>query len=205
MSQNKNYGLLEYLYYLVESGRFDKIVHRYPEPGHSFMPCDRAFGLIEKNLRKAERISLPSDYHRLINETSKKFTTVPVAREMIKNWVDCLKSFFPNAPKVIIIGKKRPKKFLITKYRVFEFTKDDVLSGIIKAQKTTDASIETVNMYPISGGVNLNQLSQCYPETLKLNILKYKDVMALAKNYVGNAELHFYRMLKSDQGDGDHI
>lgn len=205
VSQNKNYGLLEYLYYLVESGRFEKIVHRYPEPGHSFMPCDRAFGLIEKNLRKAERISLPSDYHRIINETSKKFTSVPVAREMINNWVDCLKSFFPNAPKVIIIGKKRPKKFLITTYRVFEFTKDDALTGLIKAQKSTDASIATVNMYPINGGVNLNQLNQCYPEALKLKHLKYKDVMALAKNYVGNAELNFYRMLRSEQGDGDQI
>lgn len=36
-----NYGLLEFLYYLVASGRIDKIIHRYPEL------CDCAFGLIE--------------------------------------------------------------------------------------------------------------------------------------------------------------
>jgi len=33
-----------------------KIIHRYPEPGHSFLPCDRNFGQIEKQRRRQERV-----------------------------------------------------------------------------------------------------------------------------------------------------
>jgi hypothetical protein len=32
----------------VKSGWLNKIIHRFPEAGHSFMPCDRVFGEIEK-------------------------------------------------------------------------------------------------------------------------------------------------------------
>jgi len=44
-AQNKNHALVN-----------NAIVHRYPEPGHSFLPRDRAFGLIEKKRRKLERV-----------------------------------------------------------------------------------------------------------------------------------------------------
>lgn len=30
-------------------------MHQFPEPGHSFLPCDRAFGLIEKEKRKKKQ------------------------------------------------------------------------------------------------------------------------------------------------------
>lgn len=61
-AQNKNNALVQYLYTLIRKGRVDKIIHRFPEPGHSFMPCDRCFGVVEKHVRKIERIFLPSEY-----------------------------------------------------------------------------------------------------------------------------------------------
>lgn len=43
------------------------IIHRYPEPGHSFLPCDLAFGIIEK---KEENLSMFT-YQQLIRNLSK--------------------------------------------------------------------------------------------------------------------------------------
>ena len=46
--QNHNHTMVNYLQTLVLNGRFDKVVHRLPVRGHSFLPCDRNFGVIEK-------------------------------------------------------------------------------------------------------------------------------------------------------------
>ena len=50
--QNKNLNLI--LFYLreIHSKRLQWITHTYLVPGHSYMACDRAFGHIEKHIRK---------------------------------------------------------------------------------------------------------------------------------------------------------
>jgi len=61
-AQNKNFGLTQYFYTLALTKKFGikTIVHRYPQPGHSFLPCDRAFALIEKNKIKLEYVFFTS-------------------------------------------------------------------------------------------------------------------------------------------------
>jgi len=54
------------------------IIHRYPEPGHSFLPNDRCFGRIEKKRKPLERVYLPETYHELVCNTSKNFKVVKV-------------------------------------------------------------------------------------------------------------------------------
>lgn len=57
-SQNKNKLLFQYLSVVVNSQTFSfkSIIHRYPEPGHSFLPCDRCFGHIKKAIRNIETV-----------------------------------------------------------------------------------------------------------------------------------------------------
>ena len=50
--QNKNRFVIMYLYSLVKLGRFKKIKHVFLIRGHSFLPCDRDFGVIEQKKRK---------------------------------------------------------------------------------------------------------------------------------------------------------
>ncbi|CAH2007421.1 unnamed protein product [Acanthoscelides obtectus] len=47
-TQNKNNILVMFLVAMCQEGKFDTIIHRFPEVGHSFLPCDRYFGIIEK-------------------------------------------------------------------------------------------------------------------------------------------------------------
>lgn len=82
-AQNKNYALIQYLYTLVKGfKRFDKVIHRYPEPGHSYLPCDRTFGNIEQERRKRERMYVPKDYQDLVRNTSKNFLVIDVKQTM---------------------------------------------------------------------------------------------------------------------------
>lgn len=79
-SQNKNYALVQYLYTIVVENTFElkTIIHRYSEPVHSFLPCDKAFGIIEKRRRKLENAFLPDDYRELVKNTCKQFTVINV-------------------------------------------------------------------------------------------------------------------------------
>ncbi|KAJ4429631.1 hypothetical protein ANN_21832 [Periplaneta americana] len=48
------------LVHLVAKGRFDEISHKFLVSGHSFLPCDRDFAMIEKRKRVKElEIRLP--------------------------------------------------------------------------------------------------------------------------------------------------
>ena len=45
--QNKNYTTVAFWWYVIESGKFDTIEHKFPKPGHTFMPIYSDFGKIE--------------------------------------------------------------------------------------------------------------------------------------------------------------
>ncbi|PSN39943.1 hypothetical protein C0J52_23288 [Blattella germanica] len=46
--QNKNHTIVRFCMALTATGRFQTITHRFPERGHSFLPCDRNFGAFKK-------------------------------------------------------------------------------------------------------------------------------------------------------------
>ncbi|KAJ8876220.1 hypothetical protein PR048_024130, partial [Dryococelus australis] len=72
--------IVQFMFSLVETGRFRKIVHHFPEPGHSFLPSDRSFGVIEMRLIFIERIYLPGEYNGHIKSGSNKFYS-PLTRD----------------------------------------------------------------------------------------------------------------------------
>lgn len=81
--QNKNGAMVHFLSTLVNNGRFSKIVHHLPEPGHSFLPCDRDFAQIEKKKRKKELLYLPEEWYCLVENCGKKFTVERVTQDMV--------------------------------------------------------------------------------------------------------------------------
>lgn len=64
-SQNKNYTLLLSLLVLAWKYKIN-IEWFFPERGHSYMPADRAFGILEKKLRKKESILFPHEYDDIV-------------------------------------------------------------------------------------------------------------------------------------------
>ncbi|CAH1102846.1 unnamed protein product [Psylliodes chrysocephalus] len=70
----------------ISGSRIRQIIHQFSEPGHSFLPCDRCFGLIEKEKRKKEIVYLPYDWINLVKKTSKKFRVIEVKQDMILNF-----------------------------------------------------------------------------------------------------------------------
>lgn len=193
-AQNKNSTLVQYLYTLVRKGRFEKIIHRFPEPGHSFLPCDRCFGVVEKHVRKIDRIFLPSEYIKYYkNSSPKNFVVIPVTQDMIFNFVGTLGTYFKKS-----IQNKEKEKFKISRYKVFEYSSDHDTK--IKCSVASNFTV-------FSDFIIQKNPNQCpdiekkifYDRPLALKKAKYDNVMQLAENYVPKADIAYYTSLVSDQ------
>ena len=64
--QNKNIYMILNLLRLLHNHELDEITIEFMVSGHSYLPCDRAFGTIETKIRKQPSISCPDDYAELI-------------------------------------------------------------------------------------------------------------------------------------------
>lgn len=102
------------------------IIHRYPEPGHSFLPCDRAFGLIEKNKRKLEHAFLPDTYKELVKNICKNFSVINVNQDMILDFAKYSKQFFKK-----IVTDRNKVKFSILSYKFMEYTTQGLYASIL--------------------------------------------------------------------------
>lgn len=187
-SQNKNQVLAQYLYTLANTNRFAKIVHRFPEPGHSFLPCDRSFGLIEKEKRKRERIVLPEEWVALVKNTCRKFVMVPVSQKMILNFSGHFNGAFKKH-----VSNKMKQKFGISSYRVMEYTAkgvecSSVASALVKDLFTLQKLGVTLTLPPPT--------LHLYSGPIPLKRPKYLHVKELATKYVPSDCMWFYDRLK---------
>ncbi|XP_046684818.1 uncharacterized protein LOC124370567 [Homalodisca vitripennis] len=89
--QNKNHPLSRFLSAITELKLFDKVEQYYPIRGHSFLPCDRDFSIIKRELRKNDRLYTVDQISDFILKSSKneKFVVHKVTTQQIldfKSW-----------------------------------------------------------------------------------------------------------------------
>jgi hypothetical protein len=97
-SQLKNVSTLLYLLHRTDSEsplfRFERICLKYAPPGHTFMPPDRAFGNVSKQMKKKKVIGDPYELMDLINEKCKNSTAMWLEREQHFDWGKYLAQFY---------------------------------------------------------------------------------------------------------------
>lgn len=78
--QNKNHALSRLLTAMTELNEFKKIEQFYPVRGHSFLPCDRDFSIIKRELNRHDRLYSDDQVCELIMKSTKydKFTVLKV-------------------------------------------------------------------------------------------------------------------------------
>ena len=105
--------------YLIQDGWLDEVHLEYMVAGHSFLPCDRGFGVLENKFKKVEVINAPQDYVRIIGEV--RNTTV--TRMTIKDGVGVMYNFKKLLTGVKFRKAKRPVKF--SKARTIKLFRSD--------------------------------------------------------------------------------
>lgn len=187
-AQNKNNILVQYLFVKAKQKNIN-IFHHLPEPGHSFLPCDRSFGVIEKQKRVVERIYVPNDWRNLVGKCSTKFHVVKVDNTMILDFKSSLAPFFKpptNCNKI---------KWTISKYRRFEYVND---KHVVKLSASITHCGPLTN-FDIVKKTNMQSdplaANRMYEGDLPINAKKYEDVMVLARKYVPTSDMEFYNSL----------
>jgi len=192
-AQNKNNVLFQYLYCVVKSKRFgiNNIIHRYPEPGHSFLPCDRSFGQIEKIRRKIERVYIPETYQEMVTKTSKKFQVVKVTQDMLFNFLESMKSMF----KKTVIGVDK-SKFSVMAYRYMEYNSEGLFCSI--SGNSTGKEKFLLEKKGVEVKLPENMLN-LYNGLLCIKSAKFQDVQTLASKYVPPEYIWFYTTLVEEE------
>lgn len=108
--QNKNYVMVHFIYFLVHVLKlFDEVIYIFPVRGHSYLPNDQDFALIEKKKRRIERVELPNHWDRLIKKARVKpsqFEVVKMDQHHFFNIKSATENYFLKAAKPPLQIKK---------------------------------------------------------------------------------------------------
>lgn len=197
-SQNKNYALVQYLYSIIQTKKYgiETIIQRFPEPGHSFLPCDRCFGQIEKRRRKIGRVFVPQTYQNMVKESCpRKYHVINVTQNMLYNFSEHLKPFF----KKYFISLNKTK-FMIMSYRIMEYTKDGLFCTMIPNSSIKEKfNPEKSNIHNVFSSEQ--PLPPLYYTKMKIKEAKLQDVCTLVSKYVPPEYLWFYEELEESTKD----
>jgi len=197
--QNKNHDLCRFLLSLTDMKKFDKIEHFFPIRGHSYLPCDRDFGLIKKKLRRVDRIYTVHEITEIVMTSSnnpEKFIVKEFQTEQVKDFKTWWQEYYKKTcVSEETRGSKAPKdaKVYFGISSLTHFSYDSSKRGILKARtfingivqhtfklKQAGSSIPTLPTNPayIDGKVSIKEA--------KINDLKKLLV------YIPNEHLAFY-------------
>lgn len=200
-SQNKNRFLFVFLDQLCANNIFETIEVFYPLPGHSMMPVDRDFAVIEKQRLKYDKVDNPEFYVNLIKNCKKTnpFDVVFVQHSLRSN--GCLN----EGDRIIKV--KHYKLWLdshikgtvpgISKARRVKFSRNEQP----QLSATYFGPMETIKLYKVGQSRKLRgQPTLAYEnEYLKIKQTKFDNVMLLIKHVV-SLDTEFFARTLSENG-----
>ena len=120
--QNKNLYILLMFMFLVEKGILKEVHLDFMVSGHSYLPCDRGFGVIERVCKRKQKIQCPDHYVRIIENIegtatnkmeSGDFLDIKSLKKRITERKPRAGLLFSKASK-IVIHRKYPMKYMLT-------------------------------------------------------------------------------------------
>lgn len=177
--QNKNHTLIRFCLGLVESGRFENIIQRFPIRGHSFLDCDRTFGLFKRSIKKADRIYHPMEYVELMANAKSNITVKVIRTEDIKDF----NKWWPTLYKKTVLsaesyGRNVPRQqkqsFAPASFMEFKYLQNGSLqtSDFIGGLKRHTFQLKQPGIRPNPSNI-FDALDIAYPEK-KVPINKHK-------------------------------
>lgn len=136
VGQNKNLYVVLNCMRLVQSGELDTVTIEFMVAGHSFLPCDRTFGNIEKKVKKRSIVNCPAEYAEIIRTSTKD--GVNVFRMTSSDFFD-----FKDLKK--LVKERKPLDFNFTDGRTFKISRENHWSYVVSCRK----GVETVSLEPV--------------------------------------------------------
>lgn len=198
--QNKNHCLSKLLLAFTDLKRFKKINQFFPIRGHSFLPCDRDFSIIKRELKKHDRIYSVHEITEIIIKSSKnqKFIVVEVnSPTMVYN----VKDWWPKFYKRNIASEETKRKrkedrifFGISKFHHFEYNSDQ--KGVCTARQEINGIIAHTYKMTSCNNNDLHLPNQIAYPTGKVSIKSAKlNDFRRCLQYIPHEHTQFYEEL----------
>lgn len=200
--QNKNHTMVRMCMALVETKRFKKVEQFFPIRGHSFLPCDRDFGLIKKRVKKHDRIFSVHQYTEIIVQASarNRFTVNEIKAKSILEFKNWWPKFYKKSCFSLESDKKgtpRNRKQLFTISQFHHFIHETHKPGYVTASEFINSFMK--HTFPLGMPRNKERVplempkTKAYPEN-KLPIIETKiEHLKQMLPYVENDFIDFYR------------
>lgn len=185
VGQNNNKTMLCLFKYLIDQHYFSEIHQKFMVTGHSFLPCDRDFAMIERTKKKSKAL-VPSDWKYIIGRAflNTPFQIKEMVQEEFKNFDILIDAIFVKNPK-----------FQITKYAWFKLCRDDPLSVLARPSHNVNVHWKIFNLFKIpTNEVRLSCLYQC---PLPISKEKKKDLLEMTQYLTSLEHVRFYKELPS--------
>lgn len=201
--QNRNIKMSVLCNYIVSSTEFEveEIDHKFLLSGHSYLPCDQDFGLIEKEKKFHPNIFIPDDWNKVITNARKKnpFKLVEMKSS----------NFFSTKPLENNITNRKISKDNVKvewlKIQWLRFQSHCPFDIQFKYSNNNDVPFETVDISKRKSLLPESKLPLLYPNGNVINDAKKKDLLQL-KEFIPPMYYAFYENLRSTaQGTGGEL
>lgn len=192
--QNKNHTMVRMCMGLTATGRFQSITHNFPERGHSFLPCDRNFGVFKKKIKNVDRVYTPKEYVEIIANSRKNVEVHAVKFDEIINFDKWWPSFFKKtvvSRETANLPRNKKQVFSPSKFKQFRYSNNRI--GEVEAFIYINSVIKhTFFLGKQALFTNPTMPSEkAYNEKVPINFKKLQDVRKVVK-YVPYDALNFY-------------
>lgn len=202
--QNRNIKMAAICMYVVASSDFtpNVIDHKFLVSGHSYLPCDRDFGTIEKQKRFVSEIYVPMHWIKVISSARKsnKFEIIKMEKEDFKS---------TKKLEILITNRKKGEgavKVEWLKIQWLRFKAEESFNIYYKYSNNDGVMFNNVNV--AKRGIDTRQLQEdvhldlLYPTGRPIDKLKFKDLQSLLP-YIPQIFYDFYQNLNTNNNAQD--
>jgi len=185
--QNRNHKIALLWMYVCAMSSIETINHKFMVSGHSYLPNDADFGIIERQTNKCSELYVPEQWHEIIEKCNRKnpFTVVRMDQQMFMSLENILKSCIHR--KVSTDGSK--VEWL--KIQWMQIRKAEPLKLYYKYSVQNDMPFSCVDFGRKDREITVDHMSPAYSQSRPLSREKASDLRKLMK-YIPPVYHSFY-------------
>lgn len=192
VGQNNNWRMIAVMQHLLISDYFTTVEQKFMTTGHSFLPCDRDFAIIER-AKRGKQVYIPHQWVEIIanaKASPNPFTVCVMDTQDFKN-------------TDIVLHSIETLKFSITSHVWYQISKDDPTT--LRARKSHNV-LQTWTTHSLAKKVNgpgdkrrppvnVQNFPPLYNDTLPIKAAKKKDLMNMCQ-YIPQEYVEYYENIK---------
>ena len=169
--QNKNSTIVSLWLYLILIGHFDRIEHKFLLPGHTYLPVDSDFGVIEKKKRTTQHVYTLSDWCALVASARRQtpFSVVEMEPQDFRCITE-LSTCFTN--RKVTVSKQ---KIAFRKIMWLSFEKERPYEFRLKYSHNEIEAWQVVNMRKRGASFDFSRLTHSLLSTLMAEVSKARN------------------------------